>query len=229
MVDEISALQNYSLINWKVLSARSRQRMLRNLLAEALQDRTFADLEIPTTLMAVDMVHGSEVALSKGSLLRATLATCAVPALFPPVNIDGMQVADGGVIDSLATHIAFEQRAERVVAVDVEPPLEEDNPWVDPVSAIIGSQLPLPIGASTSSGKPSTLSAMWRAFRVMSWHIHVERLEAHPPDVLLRPDVGHHASLDFKDLQAPLLAGMAEAEEQLSKLKAVALTPKAQH
>lgn len=201
------------------LSARSRQRMLRNLLAPALENKTFADLKIPTTLMAVDMRHGVEVALNEGPLLPAALATSAVPAIFPPVEIDGRQLSDGGVIDSLATHVAFAQGADKVIAVDIEPPLEKENPWIDPISAVTGLQLPLVFGPSDWPRKPNMFAAMWRAARVMSCHIHDTRLQAHPPDVLLSPKVEGYGSLDFKELTGPRLAGVAEAERLLPELR----------
>jgi len=221
LADQMIPLQRKSPINLKRLGARSRQRMLRSLLSEALNDKTFADLEIPTTLMAVDMVQGTEVALTEGPLMPAALATSAVPVIFPPVELNGMQLADGGVIDSLATHAAFEQGADRVIAVDIEPSLGKDNPWVDPISAITGLQLPFLSGSNESSKTPNTFASMWRAARVMAWHIHKERLSAHPPDVLLRPKVEQYGSLDFKELRGPLLAGVAEAERHLVELKAL--------
>jgi predicted acylesterase/phospholipase RssA len=91
-----------------------------------------------------------------------------------------MQLADGGVIDSLATHVAFEQRADKIIAVDVYPELE---------------------------------------------NLHEERLAAHPPDVLLRPAVESYASLDFKDVRGPLLAGAAETERHLPAIKALVAQP----
>jgi NTE family protein len=221
LADQMAVLQRSSPINLKRLSARSRQRMLRSLLSEALNDKTFADLEIPTTLMAVDMVQGTEVALNEGPLMPAALATSAVPVIFPPVELNGMQLADGGVIDSLATHVAFGQGANKVIAVDIEPPLERDNPWVDPISAMTGFQFPFLFGSENSSQTPDPLTSVWRAARVMSWHIHQERLSAHPPDVLLRPKVEQYGSLDFKELRGPLLAGVAEAERHLEELKAL--------
>lgn len=221
LADQMAVLQHEPPINLKRLSARSRQRMVRHLLSEALGGKTFADLKIPTTLMAVDMVQGQEVALNEGPLVPAVLATSAVPVIFPLVELNGMQLADGGVIDSLATHVAFEQGAERVIAVDIEPPLEKDNPWVDPISAITGFQLPFLSGSSESASTPNTLASMWRAARVMAWHIHRERLLAHPPDVLLRPKVEHYGSLDFRDVRGILLAGIAEAERRLAELEAL--------
>jgi NTE family protein len=221
IIGEMRVLQNRSLINVRLLSARARQRTIRSLLHRALEGKTFADLKIPTALMAVDMVCGKEVALNEGPLMPAALATSAVPAIFPPVEIDGMQLADGGVIDSLATHVAFAMGADRVIAVDIEPPLEMDNPWTDPISAIMGSQLPLLSGLSNSSKTPGILASVWRAVRVANWHLHTERLAAHPPDVLLRPDVAQYGSLDFKELQGPFLAGMSEAERHLDEIKAL--------
>jgi NTE family protein len=221
LATNMNVMRNNSLINVKLLSARSRQRMLRELLSEVLEGKTFADLKIPTTLMAVDMIHGREITLNEGPLMPAALATSAVPAVFPFVTIDGMHLADGGVVDSLATHVAFQQGADKVIAVDIEPPLGKDKPWVDPISAITGFQLPLLFSASESSKRPSMFASMWRAVRVMAWHIHAERLAAYPPDVLLQPDVGQYGSLDFKDLEGPLLAGVVEAEQHLAELKAL--------
>jgi NTE family protein len=193
-------------------------------LAEVLTDKTFADLKIPATLMAVDMRYGREVELNEGPLLPAVLATSAVPAIFPPVEVGEMLLTDGGVLDSLASHVAFEQLADIVVAVDIEPPLDPDNPWVDPISAITGFNLPLLFGSNDSAGPPNMFAAMWRAVRVMAWHIHAERLNAHPPDVLLRPDVAKYGSLDFKELEGPLRAGAVEAERHVGKLKALTAT-----
>jgi NTE family protein len=218
LMDE-SLKSNSALDLVRRLSARSRQRMLRNLLAPALEHKTFADLKIPTTLMAVDMRHGVEVALNQGPLLPAALATSAVPAIFPPVEIDGRQLSDGGVIDSLATHVAFAQGADKVIAVDIEPPLERENPWVDPISAVTGLQLPLIFGDADESKKPNMFSMMWRAVRVMTCHLHATRLQAHPPDVLLHPQVEGYGSLDFKELTSPREAGVAEAERLLPELR----------
>ena len=150
----------------KISGARARQRRIRDQLADILGDKTFADLNIPVTLMAVDMVHGEEVPLSDGPLLPAILASSAVPGAFPPVKHQGRQLADGGVIDSLATHVAYDQGADKIIAVDVYPPLEKDNPWTDPISAIMGFQLPAGIFSTNGNGAnkvPTVAASMWRS------------------------------------------------------------------
>jgi NTE family protein len=222
---ELSPLQGVSFVDsLKLISSRGRQQRAREHFAEILEGKTFADLLLSVTLMAVDMVHGQEVTLAEGALLPAVLASSAVPGAFPPVSHNGMQLADGGVIDSLATHVAYEQGADRIIAVDVYPPLEQGNPWTDPISAIMGFQLPPGIFSTSGLGAdkiPTAAASMWRSIRVMTWYLHQQRLLAHPPHVLLRPHVSNYGSLDFKDVEGPHQAGIIEAERYLTELKAL--------
>ena len=225
IAEELSPLQGVSFIDsLKLISSRGRQQRAREHFAEILEGKTFADLLLPVTLMAVDMVHGQEVPLVEGLLLPAVLASSAVPGAFPPVSYNGMQLADGGVIDSLATHIAYKQGADKIIAVDVYPPLEQDNPWTDPISAIMGFQLPPGMFSTSGMGAdkiPTAAASMWRSVRVMTWYLHQQRLLAHPPHVLLRPNVSTYGSLDFKDVDGPHQAGIIEAERYLPELKAL--------
>lgn len=242
--------------NVQMLTSRARQRRWRKRLSGLVADKTFADLQLPLVLMAVDMISGEEVLLKEGPLLPALLATSAVPGIFPPVSLNDQQLADGGVIDSLATHIAVQLGAERMIAVDVHPALENETLWHDPISAIMGIQLPIISSngpeqeqieqdeieaAENESDKPVSIlgfqlssflspdkekvkipnpvSSMWRAVRVMTWHLHQKRLADHPPDILMRPSVDQYGSLDFKDINGPIEAGMNEAERHVEALR----------
>jgi NTE family protein len=216
-----SKWQGNTLFSMNLFSARARQRVVQEQIETVMKGKTFADLAIPTVVMAVDMNTGREVALKEGLVTPALLASSAVPAVFPTVEIDGMQLADGGVIDSLATHVAFYEGAEKVIAVDIYPQLEQ-NGWSDPLGAIMGVDLPFNLLASNPISKsPSMVSSLWRSIRIMTWNLHATRISAHPPDVLLRPDVGRYGSLDFKDVKSPLAAGIAEAERCLPQIKAL--------
>ena len=207
-----------------LFSARARQRMVKDQLKRVMHDKTFADLHIPVVVMAVDMLSGREVALDSGALVPAVLASSAVPGVFPPVEIEGMHLADGGVVDSLCTETAFTHGAEKVIAVDIHPRLEQ-NGWSDPLAAIMGIELPFNV-LSSDPKSPSMVSALYRSIRIMTWNLHDKRLALYPPDVLLRPDVGAYGSLDFKDLDGPLMAGRTEAENYLLLMKALLDTPR---
>jgi NTE family protein len=216
--ENLSRMSGINLFSLNVFSARARQQRVRHELTRGLDSKTFADLNIPLAVTAVDMVSGQEVVLDHGELIPALLASSAVPAVFPPIEMGGMQLADGGVIDSVATHVAFRYQPHIVIAVDVYPPLEQDNPWVDPISAVIGMQIPFVSGTLPWAKSPNMIGAMWRSVRVITWHTHEQRLKAHPPHVLIRPPIGDAGSLDFSDVQRPYFAGVQETEARLDEI-----------
>lgn len=53
--------------------------------------------EIPVHVLATDLLTGETVTLSRGSLVRAVLASSAIPGLLPPVAHDGRLLVDGGI------------------------------------------------------------------------------------------------------------------------------------
>jgi NTE family protein len=219
IAEKTADMQNINLFGVTLFSARARQQRVREELARGLEGKYFKDLKIPLIVTAVDMLTGKEVALSQGELIPALLASSAIPAVFPPVEIDGMQLADGGVIDSVATHVAFAHHPHIVIASDVYPPLEQDNPWVDPISAVIGMQIPFISGNLPWAKSPNMVGALWRSVRVMTWHLHEKRLQEHPPHVLLRPPLGNTGSLDFSDVQGPYFAGVQETQQHLDEIR----------
>lgn len=207
-------------------SARSRQNRIADVLRSQLGGTKFAQLKVPMAVTAVDLVSGQEVVIDTGEVVPALVASSAVPGAFPPVPSNGMQLADGGVIDSVATGVAYErgfssQNGGRIIAVDVYPPLINDHSWGDPLSQIMGIGLPFNI-PTLRSGKdiqPGVGASLWRSFRVLVWYTHETRLAKFPPDVLIRPELGDAASLSFRDLDSPLKAGRQAAQAALPAIK----------
>ena len=61
---------------------------------------TFDRLEaalLPVHVVATDLATGNPVVLSEGRALPALLASTAIPGVFPPVDIEGQFLIDGGV------------------------------------------------------------------------------------------------------------------------------------
>jgi len=68
--------------------------------------------------------------LDKGPLIDAILASSAVPGIFPPVNIDGRLLIDGGVVNNLPVSVLLDRNMDYTIAVRLfkksvwkEPPL----------------------------------------------------------------------------------------------------------
>jgi NTE family protein len=87
---------------------------LRRLLQRSLDYRMIEDAPLPLHVVASERVTGHEVVLSRGPVVEAVLASSAIPGVFPPVAIEGIELVDGGVCSN--TPIAA---AVRLGATDV--------------------------------------------------------------------------------------------------------------
>jgi NTE family protein len=107
---------------------------LQRLLAESLQPaETFADLKLPFYCVAASIEDASARWFSEGPLASAVMASCAVPGLLPPVEIDGSHYFDGGLVDSIPVGRAVALGATTVYVLHagrIESPLSvPTRPW----------------------------------------------------------------------------------------------------
>jgi NTE family protein len=106
---------------------------LRQVLAAALPGPDFADLELPFQCVASSIENASARWFSSGPVVPAVMASCAVPGLLPPVEIDGAHYFDGGLVDSIPVGRAVMLGASTVYVLQVgriESPLAvPTKPW----------------------------------------------------------------------------------------------------
>jgi len=60
----------------------------------------FQSLSCPVYVAATNMEDGESHYFKSGPLIRPLIASCAVPGIFSPVEIDGKLYSDGGVMDN---------------------------------------------------------------------------------------------------------------------------------
>ncbi len=82
--------------------------------------RKIEDLPIPTFLGATDLDHGKPVAFSTGYIGDAMMASCSIPIVFKPVEIDGVKYVDGGVLRNHPAWI-LRDKCEMLIGVNVSP------------------------------------------------------------------------------------------------------------
>jgi len=90
---------------------------LRALLEQRLPYRNLEDAVISVHVVATDVLDGGTVKLSAGPAADAVLASCAIPAAFPPVRIGERQLMDGGVASNTPISVAVELGAERLIVL----------------------------------------------------------------------------------------------------------------
>jgi NTE family protein len=69
---------------------------------------------IPLHVMATDLATGAAVMLSSGKALDALLASTAIPGIFPPIELDGRLLVDGGIAADTPISQAVELGADTV-------------------------------------------------------------------------------------------------------------------
>ncbi|TFV49581.1 patatin-like phospholipase family protein [Blastococcus sp. TF02A-35] len=109
------------------------QEPLRRLLEDHLPVRTFAELPVPFQCVAASIERAAEHWFSEGPLVDAVLASCAVPGLLPPVELDGEHYLDGGLVHSIPVGRAVALGAGTIYVLHVgrvDRPLEPPTrPW----------------------------------------------------------------------------------------------------
>ena len=93
---------------------------LRSLLENAIHPETrIEDLHTPFQCVAASIERSAEKWFTEGPLIDAVLASSAVPALFPPVEIEGEHYYDGGLVDSVPLGRAVQLGADVVYVLQV--------------------------------------------------------------------------------------------------------------
>jgi NTE family protein len=82
-------------------------------------DRKIEELAVPFQCVAASIERAAEHWFASGPLIEALLASSAVPALFPPVEIGGEHFYDGGLVNSVPLARAVELGARVVYVMQV--------------------------------------------------------------------------------------------------------------
>ena len=187
---------------------------IEQLLEATLGRPTFADLEIPLSVVTTDLVSRKEIILDEGDVITAALATIAIPILFPPVEKDGLVLTDGGILNNTPFDIVRARGATYVIAVD----LSNTAPYGTP-----DKPAPQPTGVVAKALALTQRRKTWQIMSVVADIITAQTLQKHlavsRPEMLLQPHMGSIGLFDFHRMDEGIEAGktaVREAEEQLT-------------
>jgi NTE family protein len=122
---DVAALDRTAFLKGLFAQALFRGPRLRQTLAELLPVTRFDELKLPLSVTAADLDTAELVVFGTGGidapLADALYASSALPLLYPPAEIGGRRLADGGLRGVLALEVARRFEADLVVAIDVGP------------------------------------------------------------------------------------------------------------
>lgn len=158
-----------------------------------VDDLRIEETRIPIAAVALDIVSGKEIVLTRGSLRQAIAATCAIPGILKPVDLDGMELVDGGWINAVPVEPSFRLGADFVIAVDANPDITEYE-------------------------KSSTaFSVLSRANTISRYALSENQLEK--ADMVLTPDIGHLHWANFAQAAEAIQSGKKVVEQRIGEIR----------
>ena len=172
-----------------------------NVLFETLMLHTsgiddFDKLPIPYRAVAADLETGEMVVLKGGRLADAARASMSVPGAFPPIELNGRLLIDGGIVRNLPVDIVREMGADIIICIDVDKPM------------------------ATRKELGGSLSILNQMIDIMMKKNVKEQVKSlGPQDVYINPDLGELGSGDFDKAAEISRLGEKAARENIDSLK----------
>ncbi len=153
---------------------------LQNFVNRQLGNRNIDQLKIPFAAVAARLDTGQGVLFQRGNIGQAVRASSAVPGVFQPTLINGVEYVDGGLVSPVPIRYARQLGADFIIAVDVSTP-------------------------PSTTVTETKLDVVMRTFDIMGQAMREAELPM--ADVVIRPDLSKIASTDFDNKQLAILQG----------------------
>lgn len=121
----------------------------KRLQSELGEDTRFEDLELPLHIGITNLNEGEIELRSQGPLIDVISASSAIPFLFKPVEIDGQQYVDGGIISNMPVQPLFDAKVDFIIGSNLMPALNLPPTDLSSIFGIMWRSFDLSIIANT--------------------------------------------------------------------------------
>ncbi|MCI5060844.1 MAG: patatin-like phospholipase family protein [Alphaproteobacteria bacterium] len=192
----------------------------------------------PFVAIAADLATGHEIWLRKGNLIEAMKASFALPGVFPPVERNHRQLVDGALVNPVPVSVCQALGARLTIAIDLHADMIGKN--VKPgesYQTIAGfdvfNEADVPKEEQKlfkssgfakrlfrrEEGKASLFGVMVSALGIFQDRITRSRLAGDPPDIHIKPQIGHIGMLEFERAEELIKLGEEAAEKMIPDIK----------
>lgn len=146
------------------------------------------NLRIPTYVGVTDLDHGEPAEFHEGPLGERVVASCSIPIVFSPVEIDGIHYVDGGVLRNLPAWI-IREKCETLIGINVSP-------------------------LRTFEYKKSLIDIGMRTYNLMAKANQQQDMDI-CDHVIITPELIHYQVFNLKDIHKAYLSGYAAAHRAI--------------
>lgn len=165
---------------------------LARIVQERLKGARIEGLKTRFAAVCTDLRTGELALLRHGPVGDAVRASCSIPGVFVPKDLNGRELVDGGLVSPLPVRSARQMGADLVVAVDVA-------------------------ARPKRSDFPGLYEVILQSFEIMGRALADQ--EAQQADLLIRPETGQYSSSDFNVRREMIQAGYEACQAQLPEIR----------
>jgi NTE family protein len=207
---DVARLSATGLVRGVFATALLRAEPLQRTLSRLVPATRFEDLDLPLTVTAADLDTRALVCFGEGGepapLLDALYASCALPLWYPPLELNGRRLADGGLWGPLPLSTAARFAANLVIAIDAGPGFD---------SAPTSGRMAAPPLMRMHIDSTGVLMARHTELELELW-----RTRGDLPELLyIRPEVERGATFDTRQVERYEAAGHLAAQAVLAAVR----------
>lgn len=204
---------------------------VRRFLRKHLEEKTFSDTKVPLKIVACNLDKREKVIYDSGPLVKAVMASIAIPGMFAPRFLKGDLVVDGGIMEPVPTATLLESGAKKVIAVNVLHSPEDlqegykryksclEQKEKDMQGNLIKNVLYRLRLVLRKSLFPNIFDIMVNSILTMEYVMSLENCKK--ADVVLNPTIVGSNWFEFFRTEELIKKGESEAEKALPQIKAL--------
>lgn len=207
---------------------------------EHFDDVVIEDLPHPFITIASDLITGHEVWIRKGSLIDAMRASFALPGVFAPVERNHRLLIDGALVNPVPVSVCQALGARMTIAIDLNADIigkaakpnqkyqtvagfdifNDDDVPPEAQEGFKNSSMMRRLFRREDDESPSLFGVMVSSLGIIQDRITRSRLAGDPPDIHIKPKIGHIGMLEFERAEELISLGEQAVENMLPEIKA---------
>ena len=232
----VVTLMDFKMRSGSLIGGERLAHELRNYLGETKIE------ELPREFVAIaaDLVNGHEIWMREGSLVDAIRASYALPGVFPPLYLNHHWMVDGALVNPVPVSVCTALGADITIAVTLQGDFlgkvrqpGAKIPTVagfDLLDGVAGAETQVeearrsPVARRAfrrQRGHPSLFGTMVSSLAILQDRVTRARLAADPPDVLIKPRIGHIGLLEFDRASEMIAAGEEAVDHAMPRIRDV--------